>query len=212
MFDSPKVKDVGLELHFGVFPFTLAPEHKSFAFTYTDGQPLLVLKKLNVGEEYEVFEFNPQQQPVQVGEITEGKVSIRGTKHYSETIYTDSHGLRAMFDDTKTAISPFDRRQYIWQHSAALISSEYSFVLKDVESKDFLIKAKDNHGKGSDVIEISRTISTNPAVLEFWIFSMMHYRMQIAYHKKMEEERRKIERAEHRKDENEERRREREGY
>lgn len=50
---------------------------------------------------------------------------------------------------TKTAISPFDRRQYIWQHSAALISSEYSFVLKDVESKDFLIKAKDNHGKGS---------------------------------------------------------------
>lgn len=41
---------------------------------------------------------------------------------------------------------------------------------------------------------------------------MMHYRMQIAYHKKMEEERRKIERAEHRKDENEERRREREGY
>lgn len=71
MFDSPKVKDVGLELHFGVFPFTLAPEHKSFAFTYTDGQPLLVLKKLNVGEEYEVFEFNPQQQPVQVSPLSQ---------------------------------------------------------------------------------------------------------------------------------------------
>ncbi|KAK4704047.1 hypothetical protein P7C70_g2164, partial [Phenoliferia sp. Uapishka_3] len=156
---------------------------------------LYLVKHLREGWELEFYQGVPPSYQ-QIGEVTEGKISLRGRKWYTEQIYSKREGFWHKMGDSLVLKSPFDERSYIWSHKQVwdtytmtviylraqshktdeLSSTKYQ-QLTDAETKECIVKTKDKHHKKEpDVLEFSDRAAR---MLEFVLLSMLQYRREI---------------------------------
>ncbi|KAL8276441.1 hypothetical protein RQP46_011143 [Phenoliferia psychrophenolica] len=175
---SPTISDAKLSLKYGGWEdepeIKMDPRWTWSGFeNAATHQTLYVAKHLKVGWELEVFRMYPNLH--QIGEVTEGKISLRGTKYYSEDLYSQKKGFWSSMGASKVVKSPVDGKSYVWSHKQ--VWDTYTMTLVDAETKECIVKTKDLHQKKEpDVLEFS---DRGVRMLEFVLLSMLQYRREI---------------------------------
>ncbi|KAI5477646.1 hypothetical protein MNV49_006032 [Pseudohyphozyma bogoriensis] len=168
-----------LTLVYGVWnddAHTLPKSHHHFAFARDgndDATVMFVVKNLNVGWQKEVY-LGPStgQNGFQIGEVTKGKLLLRGQSFYSEDIHRKYAGWKGFWDSSSRFVkNPFDGKSYLWHHES--VYSVSNITLKDPETKEVLILSKAGKHNNPDTIEFDARVLQH---LEVWILEMLMYR------------------------------------
>ncbi|KAI5477645.1 hypothetical protein MNV49_006031 [Pseudohyphozyma bogoriensis] len=176
---SPKLSGpVAFTLSYGPYKEHPLPKtHKYYCFTKgTNGDSgvLFVVKGLNEGWQKELYLGEATNQPgLQFGEVTVGKMVLRGRAFYSEDLHPKRKGIRAAFSDSRLVRNPYNERTYMWHHESSFNVS--NITLMDPETKEVFLISKEGKKK-HDNIEMTDQIAQH---LEFWMLSMLMYRRKL---------------------------------